>query len=309
MKSLSSVYPEWLFFRFITYLSYERVCFLMEELISLLRDTRKKKNIDLEDISAQTRLQVSQLEALEKGDFSCFAGEVYLKGSIKLYARSVGLESNEVMELYYKIREQKREQLIQEGKEKKKKEKVKLPKEKDIKKQETMSLFSTVIYTIIFLLVFAGIWVFLSEDRGNDNPYDREITENGEGLTLPEEAVSPDDEEIMPEEDEEEKDEKETVEIVLIESTYSTSRWDFRGDDKINVRVVMEGNCWIDMYVDNRNVHQKTFTRGNEIDVSAEKEIRIRLGNPPAVKMFINEIEVEGLRDKRNPHNYIITKY
>ncbi|NLZ28396.1 MAG: DUF4115 domain-containing protein, partial [Firmicutes bacterium] len=74
----------------------------MEELIKLLRDSRKERKISLQDIAAQTKIKVSRLEAFEKGDFSVFAGEVYLKGAISSYAKAVGLDPVRVLKIYQK---------------------------------------------------------------------------------------------------------------------------------------------------------------------------------------------------------------
>ncbi len=271
----------------------------MEQLIELLRNARKEKNLSLRDISAQTKVPLHLLEAIEKHDFSRFAGEVYIKGVISSYAKMVGYEPKEIINMYNRIREQENEeeQLIENSEEKKDQKKTVIKKTK-IKKQESISFSSTGIYTFLFLLLISGIWLFYSGDDEDINDKNDNIVQQGQDGEKDSEARK-DEGESEVEED------PVVIEVVLVESNYSESRFELSGTDDIEMKMVFDGNCWIDLNADNSNVHTETFNQGKEINLTAEEHIKVLLGNPPVVNIFINDVEIEGLDDKTAPHNYI----
>ncbi len=105
--------------------------------------------------------------------------------------------------------------------------------------------------------------------------------------------------------DEKEKvEESKKAEIVLEDSSARDTHWIFDGTDSLDIKIDFDGNCWIDLHVDGQNIHQENFHNGEELFLEVKDRMRLRLGNPPAVKMFVNGIELEGLSDKNRPHNY-----
>ena len=67
---------------------------------STLRQMREKKRMSLAEVSRITRIPVSTLESIEQDHFDDLPGEVFVKGFLKSYAQSVGLESDEVVARY-----------------------------------------------------------------------------------------------------------------------------------------------------------------------------------------------------------------
>lgn len=57
-----------------------------------LRGRRLELGISLDEVAARTRIRKSYLEALEAEQFDVFPGETYLKGYLKGYAESLGLD-------------------------------------------------------------------------------------------------------------------------------------------------------------------------------------------------------------------------
>ena len=78
----------------------------MKELGEKLRRSRQEKNITLDEINQKTKIHLRYLEALEKGDPTPFAGEVYFKGALRSYAQMVGLNPDQVLELYHQIKQE-----------------------------------------------------------------------------------------------------------------------------------------------------------------------------------------------------------
>jgi len=66
-----------------------------------LRQTREAKGSTLEEAEAATRIRPRFLEALEAGDFVAFpGGEVQVRGFLRIYARYLGLSSDDVLARY-----------------------------------------------------------------------------------------------------------------------------------------------------------------------------------------------------------------
>jgi len=136
----------------------------MDELTAVLRQARLEKQLSLRDISEITKIQPRYLEALENGDFSVFAGEVYLKGALKNFAATVGLDPAEVMALYNKLRSQEPE--VEEV-EQPVGEKVKTAAKPRLQKVEVTrqgpSFTAGVIVLLLFLVVGLGFIGFLDD--------------------------------------------------------------------------------------------------------------------------------------------------
>ena len=56
-----------------------------------LRQARERKNIMLEDVAHETKINLNYLKAIEVGDFS-FLPQTYVRAFIRAYAKKVGLD-------------------------------------------------------------------------------------------------------------------------------------------------------------------------------------------------------------------------
>jgi cytoskeletal protein RodZ len=80
----------------------------MESLGIKLKNTRERKKESYENASLKTNIAVRYLKGLEEEDFSVFPGEAYLLGFLKTYGNYLGLEPEELLNLYrtMKLQEQ-----------------------------------------------------------------------------------------------------------------------------------------------------------------------------------------------------------
>jgi cytoskeleton protein RodZ len=72
----------------------------MESLGLYLKTQREKKSIRLEEIASITKIQLHNLELLEKGNWESLPPEPFIRGFILAYAKYVGLSAAEVLEKY-----------------------------------------------------------------------------------------------------------------------------------------------------------------------------------------------------------------
>ena len=69
----------------------------MKRLQDLLKHTREKLNLSIEDVVRDTKIKKSYVEALERGEFEKLPSISTTKGFLKIYANYLGLNSEEVI--------------------------------------------------------------------------------------------------------------------------------------------------------------------------------------------------------------------
>lgn len=72
----------------------------MGQLGELLKEARQNKGVSLEEVEEKLRIRKKYLQALEEEDFSIMPPEVYIKGFLRNYAIYLGLDPEEVRNLY-----------------------------------------------------------------------------------------------------------------------------------------------------------------------------------------------------------------
>ncbi len=65
-----------------------------------LKSIRLEKGISLEEISSKTKIRVGNLLLIEKEDFDRLPAEVYVKGFLRAYAKTVGADEEEAVRRY-----------------------------------------------------------------------------------------------------------------------------------------------------------------------------------------------------------------
>ncbi len=72
----------------------------MGDLGNLLRETRERKSLSLEQAEVDTRIRYKFLVALENEDYAALPAPAYVKGFLKTYAAYLGLDPQQVLALY-----------------------------------------------------------------------------------------------------------------------------------------------------------------------------------------------------------------
>lgn len=65
---------------------------------------REMRGIPLQEIARQTKINIHYLAALEADRLDLLPGEFFIKGTIRAYARSIGLDENQALNLYHRSR-------------------------------------------------------------------------------------------------------------------------------------------------------------------------------------------------------------
>src|SRR5512141_2216644 len=71
----------------------------LEQFGEELKQTRLEKELSLMDISAETRISLKFLDAIEKGQFQILP-QTYVRAFLREYASMIGVDPNEIMLRY-----------------------------------------------------------------------------------------------------------------------------------------------------------------------------------------------------------------
>ena len=69
----------------------------MTEFGSQLKEARENKGLSLQQVAASTKISVSVLEALERGDFPRLPGGIFSRAFVRSYALEVGINPDTVV--------------------------------------------------------------------------------------------------------------------------------------------------------------------------------------------------------------------
>ena len=274
----------------------------MQEIGALLKKERQEKGISLEEISRKTKIQVRYLQSLEEGDFSCFAGKVYIKGALRNYAESVGINAAELISYYERISgekasEEKSEELNQENK-----------NELFHGKEKRSFPVVALIWVIMLAIVIGGsIWY---RSQGNSNgdqriPFEGVLTreQEEESVEEPEETITlPEIEDI-----EEEPESEENPEIVQLSSGNREAVYLLKGVEQPELSIHFTAKCWVEITQDGTFVEQNTYNRGDVRTLPARnRETKIRLGYPPGARLEVNGLQLNDWKEISDPFNIFI---
>ena len=79
---------------------------MLQTVGEILRAERVKKGLTIKDIENAISIRALYIDAIEEGNYGIVPGEVYLKGFIRNYATFLGLDSQQIMEVYRQNKEQ-----------------------------------------------------------------------------------------------------------------------------------------------------------------------------------------------------------
>jgi cytoskeletal protein RodZ len=123
----------------------------VESLGDILKAAREKKGYSHDYASRETNISGRYILALEQEDFSCFPGEPYILGFLKIYGAFLDLNAGELLSLYraHKIQEQT------------------VPIDQLIKGPPQLPRILGIIFIVLAVLGIAGagVWFFLNRPK------------------------------------------------------------------------------------------------------------------------------------------------
>ncbi|MDC3416332.1 helix-turn-helix domain-containing protein [Aquibacillus salsiterrae] len=284
------------------------------EIGTRLKEAREQKKLSLEDVQKITKIQTRYLQAIEKGNFDIMPGNFYVRAFIKEYATAVDLDPDQLMDEYKEelpvSTEDKTIQFSRVQRSRKESTSTKSP--------AIFSFLPTVIAILLIVGVAFTIWYFYQQST--DQPEQQVDVEknNGDQVTLPPDQSSEDSNEkemgqeqakdSQVEESPTENEEPPATEpqITVTKQDNGQTTYDFiSNSDDLRLVFQTTDKNWLE--VENglgKSFFYETLTKDNspaEIDMSGEKQIYLRVGNPTTISIRLNEIEVK-FPDDINPN-------
>ena len=267
----------------------------MKKIGKLLREARTEKNINLDDICRKTKIQKKYLQALEKGEISIFSGEVYIRGVLRNYAQTIGLNADEILSLYNRFR-------TDHSPEKKEQQPTKKEQAIFFTRKERKPLPGVAItWMIIIAFVFIGsIWYLhgQNDQKNKKAPYtEGYFQENNEEQTGPTAPGTVPFEQLPVEK-----------ELIMIAENGNEVTYALSGVEQAEITLDFPGRCWVRVLQDGSQVEEKIFNAGESKCLGDARETLLHFGNPPAARLTVNGLEINNLVRFKNPVKIIIKK-
>lgn len=274
------------------------------EIGAILKEARTEKQLSLDEIQETTKIQKRYLIAIEEGNFHLLPGKFYARAFIKEYAIAVGLDPDELLEMYQvEIPREENDNSITYSR---------MRSRKASNQAKSSSSFSIIPSIIVILLIvgilFVAFTLYQKAMNSNGEP-DNQTDNDGFIRNNDEPKNTPIDDED--ENDEENKDEAQTpngssseqnkAEFVLIEqgtgkSAESTYELQNAGD-LVKLQLISKGRTWLAVTNGSGNsLYSGELTPDQspkEIDISTEDRIHIKTGFAPDLQIIVNDTELE----------------
>jgi cytoskeleton protein RodZ len=240
-----------------------------------LRTQREARGVTLREIADDSKISLRYLEALESDRFDALPAEVFVRGFLREYARVVGLDPDEVVNLY----------LVAAPGESP--DPAPVPRRAAAASRPSYALYGALIAGALALLLAAALAISWWAGR-RSNAGRHEVTgaagaeyagaESREGLERSTtSAPAPE----IPEEIE--------VDAPPAAAPETSPAGDAAGPEAA-LRLVLDfsQDCWVEVAVDGRRRPSELKAGGESLALEAERSIVLTLGNAPAVRAELN---------------------
>lgn len=286
----------------------------LSELGNRLKQAREEKNISLDDLQAITKIQKRYLLGIEEGNYSMIPGKFYVRAFIKQYAEAVNLNPDMIFEEYKNeipstYNDDLPEQLSR----------VKTHKELPKSASKFLDLLPKLLIVAVIFIIAIVFWLWRQNAAESDPGDDTATGEvNDVEYKKVENTSSGEEEKESPAENEqEETKEKEDVpepkapaQTLTVKGVVGdTTTYELTGSEKFELEVIAKGRTWVSI----KNGKGKSFFgaeipegKSEVVDLTAESEITVRVGNVPGTDLKINGELLKYEDSKKTPQNITI---
>lgn len=265
----------------------------MGSLGTWLRTQREARGVSIRDIAEATKISQRYLEALERDRFDALPAEVFVRGFLREYARIVGLDPDEVVNVYLLAAAQARPVADEEP--------GVVPA--GAARRASVVAYGVAVAALLIALLgaAAAISYWLGRDRGEDLPTSRVDAASRQPTTVRRPPVEPERTGALPEEPDAEVGSEEALPAPRPPAAEPPSPAaggapPAEGSPAAPaqpepLRVVLEfqQDCWVELVVDGRRRESELKAGGETWAIEAQDSVLLTLGNAPAVR-----VEVDG---------------
>lgn len=258
----------------------------MESIGQKLKEAREAKGLSLEEIAKMTKIPQLSLQLLEAGRFQDLPAPTYIKGFLKLYAQSVGLDVQGILEEFQKGEmSQTKQILILQG--------------EKVHQMDYWALFvqfasqGWAFALVLLRRVHPKVWmalggvlllgIILSQLFGSKTPVkkiQKEVLVNHPSTPLNSSLVIP----------------NATPQTHVVQPQSSAPNFGSRETSDQGYSLVLVGEVkatvWLRVHCDDRLVFEGTLKKGGRETWQAKEYFKLRIGNPDAIKFTLNNKEL-----------------
>lgn len=234
----------------------------MSSLGQILRSRREELGKDLKDVEAALSIRVKYLEALELENFSVIPGEVYTKGFLRNYANYLGLNAEEMVQLYKNTLES-RDNTKTETNE------TQPPSPKKKKAKPKRSGFAFGFGMAVLLLVIAGAAYFAYPYFAQKAPGDIINAPPKSAAPLPQSPVPQAQPQPVP--------------------TVPQPQKEVKASQGMKLTIKAKEDCWVWVIADGKEVFEGILIRGESKTWQAKNKMEISLGNAGGIDITYND--------------------
>lgn len=221
----------------------------------ILRSERELKGLSIKDIEKATSIRSLYLDAIENDNYSIIPGEVYVKGFIRNYANYLGLDANNIIDLYRQTKNPPVNENVKKDDKTEEKTDNKLVAPNDSRKGKV----KWIIAGVVGVVVVGSLWWIL----GNHNSQQQQAPETRPAPTSPYAPAQP-----APNPSVTEKPVVQANPVVVV-AKYTDS-------------------CWTLVTADGKEVYEGIPKVGETLTWEAKKDITVQLGNASGVEIVYN---------------------
>ena len=217
-----------------------------------LRNARKARKLSIEEIARVTKISPSVLRAIDRNDFDSVPGGLFTRGFLRAYAREVGLDPEEIVQLYRAEFEQLETPVLPEG--------GNAADELEINThthdEPAGSRYSQIVQVGIILIVlgvYFASWRHPQPSANADLP-------STNAVAAPAPAEVP----------------------VATTGPVDAPR------SELKVDIHPQGQCWVQATADGKPVMARLMMPGEHETIGAREDLTLRVGDPAAFAFSIN---------------------
>jgi len=252
----------------------------METAGALLKSNRLKKNKSLRDIADATKISIAALQAIEGDRREFLQPPSYVRGFIRVYAREIDLDPEEVLDLY-------EQELLHSQRWGAQRELV--------TGKKPLPWKFAVIAAVALCVVLAAVWLSSMKERAPakitpDVPKVPQAT-----TTLPAAQQETNAGAALSETAEPLEEVPDLREIPSVEAPLAEALSQPPADTQkpqFSVRFAAQEMSWIKLAVDDRLPFEIMLRPGESYSLSASQSLLVRIGNPSGLSVFFNEQQV-----------------
>jgi cytoskeletal protein RodZ len=245
----------------------------------MLRQARLDRGASLADVEAETRIRRKYLEALEAEDYSSLPATVYTRGFIRSYSRYLGLDPELALDLYGPARGREERTSLR-------------PATAQLSSARPVStrLFALAAVVVLVGLLLIYLWTqytsFVESISGQEPAAGRlagTATVRVAGSPSPAPALSP----------------------TATEPPAAAPEVSPTPDRGIVIEARVTERTWMEVWVDGTSQLQATMQAGAVRNFTAERSIRMRVGNAGGVQVTVNGQPAGPLGDKNQVKDFV----